>query len=448
MKKFLSLLLLVLACAFVFMGCDNGEGTNDFVEGKVLNIYCWNDEFQQRFYSYYNPDDNLPGGIKVNFIIVPNQDNAYQNALDEALLKQDENPADDKVDIFLIEADYALKYVDSDYSLDIINDIGLTQKHLENQYQYTKDIVTSADGKLKGTSWQACPGLFAYRRSIALEVLGTEDPEEVQDLISDWDKFETVAAQMKAEDYFMLSGYDDAYRPFANNTSKPLVNENKEIVLDQNILDWIEQTKKFTDNGWNQQTSLWDNEWAAGQGPEGRVFGYFYSTWGINFTLLGNSLADQEGPQEVGNGIYGDWAVCEGPANFYWGGTWICAAAGTDNIATIRNIMYTLTCNRAVMKSITMETQDFTNNKVAMKELAEDPKFGFDFLGGQNHIALFLESAKKISLKNLSPYDQAITEEVQTCFKDYFTGEVTHAKALDNFYQAVIEKHPELKTKN
>ena len=39
----------------------------------------------------------------------PNEGNAYQNNLDETLLKQDSAAADDKIDMFLIEADYALK---------------------------------------------------------------------------------------------------------------------------------------------------------------------------------------------------------------------------------------------------------------------------------------------------------------------------------------------------
>lgn len=440
-------MLLVFACTFVLMGCDdNGTGSGDS-EGKVLNIYCWNKEFQQRFQAYYCASEYLPGGIKVHFEEIPSEDNAYQNALTAALKDNEKKPADQRVDMFLIEADYALKYVNSDYSLDIINEVGLTQEHLKNQFQYTKDIVTSSDGKLKGTSWQATPGLFAYRRDIALEVLGTDDPVEVQALLSDWDKFETVAAQMKAKGYYMLSGYDDAYRPYANNISKPLVNSNYEIELDPKIMNWIDQTKRFTTNGWNQQTSLWDTNWAAGQGPAGKVFGYFYSTWGINFTLMGNSLADPEGPKEVGNGIFGKWAVCEGPASYYWGGTWICAAKGTDNLPTVRNIMYMLTCNPAIMKAITLDTLDFTNNKVAMKEIADDPEYGSDFLGGQNHIALFLKSAEKINMENTSPYDQTMTEELQTAFKDYFDGNVSKETALENFYTAVREKHSELKKK-
>lgn len=53
------------------------------------------------------------------------ENNAYQNNLDEALLKQKDAAAGDKIDIFLVEADYALKYVDTDYTMPI-KDLGIT----------------------------------------------------------------------------------------------------------------------------------------------------------------------------------------------------------------------------------------------------------------------------------------------------------------------------------
>ncbi len=379
-------------------------------------------------------------------MITPSQDNAYQNALDEALLNQENAAADDKIDIFLIEADYALKYVNTDYTLDVVNDIGLTADDLAGQYQYTRDIVTDSNGVQKGTTWQATPGLFAYRRSIAKDVLGTDDPVAVQAALSSWDKFDAVAEQAAAKGYKMLSGYDDAYRTFANNISAPWVDANNKIVIDPNMMRWVDQTKLYTDKNYNNKTSLWAPEWQADQGPAGKVLGFFYSTWGINFTLLGNSLATPEaegGKLEVGNGIYGDYAVCQGPASYYWGGTWICAAAGTDNKSLVHDIMYTLSCDPATLKQITVDTQDYTNNVQAMNELGASD-FKSDFLGGQNHIALFAEAAPKIDMSNISPYDQTMTEEFQTAFKDYFDGKVTKEQALENFYTAVIEKHPEL----
>ena len=380
-------------------------------EGKVLNIWCWNDEFQGRFNNYYpevasiaedKSTTTLKDGTVVKWTINANENNNYQNKLDEALLNQDSAADDDKVDIFLIEADYALKYVDSDYALDVKADIGLTDADLAGQYQYTKDIV-SVDGSQRGTTWQATPGLFAYRRSIAKEVLGTDDPTEVQSHLSDWDKFNEVAAQAYAKGYKMLSGFDDAYRTFSNNVDAPWV-DGTTVKVDPNIMKWVDQTKEYTDKGYNNKSSLWDSQWAADQGPSGKVFGFFYSTWGINFTLLGNSLETpvaEGGKEEVGNGIYGDYAVCEGPQPYYWGGTWICAAAGTDNTDIIRDVM-------------------------------------------QNHIALFAEAAKKIDMSNAGPYDQGLNESLQNAFKDYFTGTVDEDTAKANFETAIKEKYPEL----
>ncbi len=448
LKKTL-VLLLTLTLLVSMAACGGGTaetgGDETGEEGKVLNIYCWNEEFKSRFTDYFEKPGLVPDGVKVNFIITPNQDNAYQNALDEALLNQENAAADEKIDIFLIEADYALKYVNTDYTLDVVNDIGLTEADLAGQYEYTRAIVTDSNGVQKGTTWQATPGLFAYRRSIAKDVLGTDDPEKVQEALANWDKFDQVAEKAAAKGYKMLSGYDDSFRTFTNNVSKPWVDGNK-IVIDDNIMRWVEQTKLYTDKGYNNKTTLWAPEWSADQGPSGKVFGFFYSTWGINFTLLGNSLATPEsegGKAEVGNGIYGDWAVCQGPENYYWGGTWICAAAGTDNKALVRDVMYTLTCDPATMKQITIDTQDYTNNVTAMNELANSD-FQSDFLGGQNHIALFAEAAPKIDMSNISPYDQAMTEQFRLAFKDYFDGKVTKEQALENFYTAVIEKHPEL----
>lgn len=465
-KKILSMMLCLSLTAAALAGCGNNsadktsgnadENTQESTDGaenetesaggeeKVLNIYSWNEEFQGLFEKYAK--DLIPDNVKVNWVITPSKDNAYQNKLDETLLAQNDAAADDKIDMFLIEADYAPKYVNSEYTLDIKADVGLTDEDLAGQYKYTQEIVTSNDGKLKATFWQATPGLFAYRRSIAKDVLGTDDPTEVQAALADWDKFNQVAEQASAKGYKMLSGYDDSYRTFSNNVSAPWVDENNKIVVDENIMKWVDQTKEYTDKGYNNKTILWDDGWQADQGPKGNVFGFFYSTWGINFTLLGNALetaVEDGGKAEVGNGIFGDYAVCQGPQSYYWGGSWLCAAAGTDDAELVKAIMQRMTCDKKTMLQITKDTQDYTNNEEAMNELAASD-YSSDFLGGQNHIALFAEAAPKIDMSNVSPYDQGLNEDFQTAFHDYFDGNVDKETALQNFYKAAVEKYPEL----
>ena len=303
------------------------------------------------------------------------------------------------------------------------------------------------DDVQKGVTWQATPGLYAYRRSIAKDVLGTDDPAKVQEALADWTKFDEVAAKAADKGYKMLSGYDDAYRTFSNNVSAPWVNDNKEIIVDANIMKWVDQTKTYTDKGYNNKTSLWSDAWANDQGPDGKVFGFFYSTWGINFTLAGNSLAVKEkdgGKLEVGNGGYGDWAVCYGPQAYFWGGTWMAAAKGTDNAALVGDVLKAFCCDKDFGVQFTKDTQDYYNNEAAMKELASSD-FKSAFLGGQNHIALFVETAPKIDMSKISVYDQGLNETFQAKFKEYFDGTVDKDTALKNFYEAAIVKYPELK---
>lgn len=413
--------------------------------GKVLNIYVWNDEFQTRvkeYYPGYDQKTDMIGDVKVNWIMNANEDNVYQNKLDAALKKQDSASADDKVDMFLIEADYAEKYTKTDYTLDV-RSLGITDADTGDQYQYTKDAVSDDNGVVKALSWQACPGGYIYRRSIAKDVLGTDDPEEVQKAVADWETFEETAAKAKEKGYYMLSGYDDAYRVFSNNVSAKWVTEDKKIVMDDNIKAWIDQTKKFTDEGYNEKSTLWDKTWVAGMGKKGKVMGYFMPSWGISFTMAENSMDDKKGKQEKGNGAYGDYGLVVGPQSFNWGGTWLCACKGTDNADLVSKIMKTMTCDKEVLTKICEDKQDFINNKSANADMIKD-NVKSSFLGGQCMVKILAEAADKIDMSKISSYDQGLNEELRAAMKDYFAGTVDYDTALANFYKKAETKYSAL----
>ena len=77
---------------------DAAATTDTAVEqGKIVNIYCWNDEFKSR-YEAYAADLAETHGVEVNFVIVANENNAYQNNLDAALMAQ-ETAAIEEVEI-------------------------------------------------------------------------------------------------------------------------------------------------------------------------------------------------------------------------------------------------------------------------------------------------------------------------------------------------------------
>ena len=356
-------------------------------EGKVLNIYCWNEEFKSRLTDHYPGYEEVDGthgkigDVDVVWNITPSDDNAYQNNLDETLLKQADAAADDKIDLFLVEADYALKYVNTEYTMSVA-DLGITDEE-----------------------------------------------------VADWDTFKATAAELKEKGYQMTSTVNDSYRVFSNNVSSPWVVDGK-ITVDDNIKNWVDMSKEMVDAGETATYELWSDDWSKGFFKDSNVFAYFGPAWFIDFSMS----ADQDG--SVGKD--GGWAATEGPQGFYWGGTWITAATGTDNPTLVADIMRTMTTNVDVMKEIVTADNDFINNKPAMEEMAADESYGDAVLGGQNPLAMFCAGADKIDLSNMSIYDQGCNEEFQNAMKNYFEGNATYDEALDLFYKAVVEKYPEL----
>ena len=446
-KKLVSVLLCTAMAASVLGGCggssdkkDSSEKAKVSSDGKVLNIYCWNDEFRSRMISHYpgykkvNAKTGKIGNVTVKWNETPSKDNAYQNNLDAALKKQDSASADNKIDLFLVEADYALKYVDSDYTLPVTK-LGVTEDDMKNQYQYTKDIVTDSKGVQKGISWQGCPGLMFYNRDAAKKVLGTDDPEKVQEAVSDWDKFNETAEKMKAKGYKMVSSANDTYRVYSNNVSSKWVEDGK-IKIDDNIMKWVDDSKKLVDAGEADTYDLWGDDWKKGFYPDGKVFCYFGPAWLINFSMA----ADTDG--SIAN--QGGWGAAEGPQGFFWGGTWICGATGTDNASLVKDIILKMTADEDIMKEIVVADDDFVNNKPAMEAMAADTSYQSKVLGGQNPLAMFCAGAEKIDLSNLSAYDQGCNEEFQHAMKNYFDGKASLDDALDLFYKGVEEKYPEL----
>jgi len=461
-KKFLGALLACSMTVTVLAGCgensqqtDNNGGSSQTDkksgddksgdlsvsdDGKVLNIYCWNEEFKNRIKDHYpgyeetNATAGKIGDITVKWNITPNDEGAYQKNLDTNLLKQKDAKADDRIDIFLADADYVIKYANSEYTT-ALADIGINDSDLPDQYQYTKDVVTDPDGKLKGASWQATPGVMFYSREVAKEVFGTDEPSKIQEYVKDWSVFNETAKTLKDAGYSIMPCANDTYRVYSNNVTSKWVVDGK-IHIDDNLMKWVEDSKALIDAGYTNTYGMFSDDWKKGFYPEGKVFAYFGPAWLVNFSMA----ADTEGSI----GYEGGWAATEGPQGFYWGGTWIFAASGTDNAGTIKDIIMKLTADESIMKDIVEKDDDFVNNKKVMEEMAASKKYSSKILGGQNPLGIYAKGIENLDLSNVSEYDLACAEEFQLAMKNYYEGNATLDEALDQFYKAVVEKHPEL----
>ena len=450
MKKKTVAVLLTAAVIAGTMG-----GTASIVradeKGKVINIYSWNDEFRQRLEAVY-PEvqetskdgtvTTLKDGTEIHWIINPNQDGVYQQKLDEALMNQADASADDKVDIFLSETDYVYKYTDAEADVAMsLTDLGIDpDKDLADQYDFTRVTASDADGVQRGSTWQCCPGLLVYRRDIAKDVFGTDDPAEVGEKMKDWDTAKATAEELKAKGYYTFASYADTFRLYGNSISQPWVEDGSTTInVDPQIMNWIKDSKEWLDAGYLNKTvkGQWNDDWNKCMGSESKVFAFLFPAWGIDFTLSPNWDGDN-----------GEWAVTNPPQEYNWGGSYIHAATGTDNPEHAKDIILALTGNKDNLLKISKDYSDFTNTKSGMQEAATDDNFASEFLGGQNPFEYFAPVAENIKMAPLSAYDQGCVELIQNAFSDYFQAQVDFDKAKANFETAIKERYPEIQEIN
>lgn len=409
-----------------------GTGTFDTTgEGKVFNIYCWNGDFKK----YVEKSGyKVPDGITINWIEVTNEGGKYQEALDAALLKQADAAADDKVDLFLAEADYILKYSNARVTQDV-KALGVEQ--WETGYDYTYKAATSADGVLKGVSWQVNPSTFIYRRSIAKDVLGTDDPEQVQEALSTWEKVEETAQKAKDKGYVMFASPLETYRTFANNSKVSYLTGDK-FATHEAFDQWLAQAEKFVNNGWSLKYGLWANEKTDQMKKDGKMMCCIGPAWYFNFSM--------GAAQDKDTGSFGDWAICKGPQAHFWGGTWLMAAEGSDNPKMIADLMNAFTANEQIMEWILTDANEMPNNKNIVNKYANDANYGSEFLGGQNHIKIYAEMADEITWDTSlhTVYDQTFNEDLPNNMLTYLSGEKTKDEAMQAFYNTLKDRAPQI----
>lgn len=450
-KRTVSILLATAMAAGSLTGCGGsnpGSAASGGEEGKVINIYSWNNEFKERVEAVYSEVaetskdgtvTTLKDGTEIHWIINPNQDGVYQQKLDEALLKQADADADDKVDIFLSETDYVNKYTDADADVAMpLKDLGIDpETDLADQYAFTKVTASDVNGIQRGSTWQCCPGLLVYRRDIARDVFGTDDPEAVGEKVKDWDTMKATAAELKAKGYFTFASYADTFRLYGNSIAEPWVKPGENVIrVDQQIMNWVSDSKEWLDAGYLDKTvkGQWNADWNQAMGSASEVFAFLFPAWGIDFTLKPNW-----------DGETGMWGVTNPPQEYNWGGSYIHACTGTDNPQHVKDIILAVTGDKENLLKISRDFSDFTNTKTSMQNAAkDDANFSSEFLGGQNAFKYFAPVAENIVMAPLSPYDQGCVELIQNSFSDYLQGQVDFDRAKANFETAIIERYPEI----
>ncbi|CCC57800.1 ABC transporter substrate-binding protein [Caloramator australicus] len=472
MKKLISMLLVLLLTVSVFSGCGKTEeqANSNQTGEKVLKIWSFTDEIKTMAVAYRgkHPD------VKIEYTMIPMTNGEYQTKLKSAL-QSGEAP-----DIIALEASFVREFIESDYLEDLSDLLPLAQEL--RTYQFTIDMATY-DGQVKAYSYQATPGAMFYRRSLAKKYFGTDDPEKIQELVSDMKKFEEAAKIVKEKskgNTYMVASVGDFTNLFFANREKPWVVDGK-LYIDPKVDELFEIAKSFRQNGYEAQANQWQEGWFAGmndslvdaKGNPKQVFSYFLPTWGLPYVLMPNSspkevkVEGSDKTKKVGKDTSGDWACIRGPMPYQWGGTWIAVVKGTKNLELAKDFVKFATLDEENLKNwalgvytneylkkidpnigdkLSQGPGDFVSSQKVVEEIVDkfDDASTSKFLAGQNSYRSFAEAAPYISLKLLQGTDDAIQRALNDPLNNYVSGKATKEQAIKQFKEAVKNTLPDL----
>jgi maltose-binding protein MalE len=454
MKK----LIATSLCAVLALGCltacgekkpaaseGPAEATND-PSVKTINVWAFTDEVPNMIQKYV--DEHPDFGYEIKTTIIATTDGLYQPALDAAL----QAGGAEAPDIYCAEAAFILKYAQGDASsyAATYKELGIDVDKMikdSNIASYSVEIGTRpSDGEVVGLGYQATGGAFIYRRSVAEATWGTDDPAVVKEKIGggsgSWDQFWVAADELKAKGFGIISGDGDIWHAVENSSDKGWIVDGK-LHIDPKREAFLDISKKLKDNNYHNDTQDWQDGWFADMKGEGakEVLGFFGPAWLINYTIAPNC-----GGEKVGEGTYGDWAICESPIGFFWGGTWVLANKDSKVKAAVGDIIEWITLDASETglqyqwANGTTYGEGGTKDSEASGAVMDKSNGELAFLGGQNMFDVFVPANAFANGKNLTQYD----ETINSCWRDvvrlYTAGELSREDAIAQFKTNVKEK--------
>lgn len=339
---------------------------------------------------------------------------------------------------------------DFDYTIEIIDlsalhfpsDPALYDTLLEEASipQYFIDLGTNPEGQLVGLGYHNTAGAFIYRRSIAKDVWGTDDPLLIQEKIGPgWEKFFEAAEDLRRKGYGICSGTDDVWRSVKNEANQPWIVDDS-LYIDPKREEYIDIAKKLIESDYTNNTLQWSDEWYLDMIGEGEkeVFGFLGPAWLINYVLEPNC-----GGEAIGEGTYGDWAICDPPVGSFWGGSVVMAHKDTKHKEAVGEII----------QWITLDTSESgfqylwaNGESTGLKEMPlsttvmRNMDYSSEFLGGQNIFEAYISAGDLARGDNISRDDEIIDELWRSQVHEYTEGKKTREEAIAQFKLEVAER--------
>jgi ABC-type glycerol-3-phosphate transport system substrate-binding protein len=419
---------------FMAVSCSGKKDTQEKI--PVLRVWHYNNELPTFIQKYYLVDN--PNEFVLDFTMV--DQNEWDAKLDSAIA------SGDAPDFFGINTAEVKKYVESgalanmDYLLPKAKELKLAD--------YTVSLGTDSSGVLRSLSFQACPGVVWYRRSIAQKYLGVSEPEDMQFLLGDLDQtYDTAKRLYSASDgnVFYCASLDELWYYFSSKRTAPFV-VNDKIVIDKAIEDFFDYAKKFMDESLVAGMEYFSQDWYSGlsdswsdaSGKPKQIFCYTNGPWFGNFIIQPNSKST-DGSVDT----FGDWGIVKGPSFFFNGGTHFGVNDASKNIDTAKRLFEYLTLNVDFIERLALDSGDYPACGAVSEKLG--PTMSSSLLNGQNQYAVFNSIAGNIrELYTEKYFDELIQNYLVSQAYEYAIGHKNKETATNDYINSLTGQYPDL----
>lgn len=434
-KKLLATVLPIFLVASLAAGCGKKDTASapsgsaaatpagDTKLSGEITVWSSSDDMK-KFITAFNakyPD------IKVNLTVIPNDQF-------EAKLKPAMQSGQGAPDLFTGESDYVKNWVNTPYWQDLTDNAYNVGSYTSNMWKYVVDAGTDTNGKIKALSWQASPGSFIYRKDMAKQYLGTDEPAEVSKMLATQAGMMQTAQTLKDKSggkVKMFASWKDLYNMQFSNRSKPWVVDGK-LVMEQSMIDFYDQVKQIADSGYDLNADPWSPAWiAAVNGDE--AFSYVLPTWGLQYVILPNAAKTK-----------GQWGLASGPVAYSKGGTWLGMWSGSKNKKLAWEFLKYVTIDSEALRAYAKDNGEYVSNKSVDEALAKEP--GNETLGGQNLYEFYNSQMDHINIGLMTGMDQQINNAYLNSVEQYKLNKLTKEKAIEQFKKDVKNAFPDIRT--
>lgn len=279
-------------------------------EEVTLTIWDWDETHLTHMTEWYH--EKHPN-VNFDTLVVSTAD--YMQKLQSAIASGSGVP-----DIILSEMSYRGKVFD----LGILEDLSQEPYNVkaEDMFDFASRLGAGPNGELYGVEQQICPSGFAYRRDLAKEYLGTDDPYEIAEMISDYDKLFEVGVSLKEKSegkVTLFPGVTIFLNGILRNTHVMDYIDGDNIDLTGRYKDIFDLTVKFNQAGLLGPQE--DNTPAyASSYTEGSILFYPCAPWSLKWGIGTN---DPDGS--------GNWGLTRATEGYTYGGTSVSIYSGSEN---------------------------------------------------------------------------------------------------------------------